>query len=157
MSDEQTVDTFWDNVSNVGQHDVCWEWQAGCQGSGYGLWWDGTCQRYAHRVAYEKQYGAILPGLLVCHHCDNRRCCNPSHLFLGTITDNMRDRTTKGRTRVAVGEAQGLHKLTVDQVKEIRLEYATGTTTYRKLAQKYGVSHTVIRYVVIGKTWQSVS
>lgn len=153
----KTIDEFWSGVSNVGQPDVCWEWQQGCNGEGYGLWWDGTKQYYTHRVAYEAKYGPIPPGQLVCHTCDNRKCCNPSHFFLGTITDNMRDRTTKGRTKVAVGEAQGLHKLTADQVKDIRAEYATGSTSYRKLAEKYGVSHTVIRYVVVGKTWQSVS
>ena len=154
MSNEQTIDTFWINVSNVGQPDVCWEWQRSCNGSGYGQWYDGSRTHYAHRVAYQRQYGAILHGLLVCHRCDNPKCCNYHHLFLGTIADNMRDKATKHRA--IAGEAHYRHKLTADQVRDIRAEYAIGETTYAKLAQKYGVSHTVIQFAILRKTWKHI-
>lgn len=75
----------------------CWEWP-GAQGNGYGmiLMPDGRL-RGAHRVAWELANGPIPDGLFVLHHCDNRACVRPDHLFLGTQGDNVRDMYAKGR------------------------------------------------------------
>ncbi len=71
----------------------CWEWIGARTSAGYGLM-DG---RYVHRLAWELTRGPIPKGVLVLHHCDNRVCVRPSHLFLGSYLDNVRDMIAKGR------------------------------------------------------------
>lgn len=77
----------------------CWLWTSGWDKAGYGQASDNV---RAHRLAWQMYFGEIPDGLLVCHSCDTPCCVNPSHLFLGTPHDNMRDKVSKGRQ--AVGE-----------------------------------------------------
>jgi hypothetical protein len=88
---------FWPKLN---KGDGCWEWTGGCNDWGYGMMkGDGGKMLYAHRVSYELHHGEIPNGLFVCHVCDNPKCANPDHLFLGTHKDNMADMMVKGRAR----------------------------------------------------------
>ena len=86
---------FWDKV-NIRGKDECWNWAASSRGNEYG------CFKYqnkvidAHRFVWFLTYG-YFPEKLVCHKCDNRKCVNPKHLFLGSYLDNLKDSINKGR------------------------------------------------------------
>jgi hypothetical protein len=126
--------------------------------SGCILWKGRTTKRYgtiegglrAHRVSYELFIGPIPDGMCVLHRCDNPPCINPNHLFVGTHADNINDKVSKGRQ--SRGEKQWEAKLTEDQVREIRLLYASSPGVKKKrngvvirLSEQFGVHcHTII-------------
>lgn len=85
---------FWKNVKIT---DSCWEWQRGTNSKGYGAVKIQNKTYSAHRVSWTLFNGDIPEGMFVCHHCDNPKCVNPEHLFIGTQKDNMQDKCKKGR------------------------------------------------------------
>jgi hypothetical protein len=135
----------------------CWVWCGSTRGAtGYGQ----VCVKYrlvqAHRFAYELQNGPVPDGLLVLHKCDNKLCVRPSHLFLGTHADNMRDRDGKGRG--ARGERVGNARLTEQQVRWIRRVYRPWDERFGlvALARKLHVHRLAVCNIVHRKTWRHV-
>ena len=144
---------FWDKVNVLGEDD-CWEWTRAEDKDGYGKVTIGYRDFRAHRVSYILCYG-IAPTNLMCHTCDNPKCCNPKHLFDGTVADNDRDRDNKGRGWWK-SERNPKAKLTVKQVIEIREAYSAGGVTYRDLANAYGVGEGHMKDIVNRKDWSWV-
>jgi Mor family transcriptional regulator len=138
---DKLVERFW---SKFVQGDMieCWEWRGAKLANGYGvLAIGGGRNQYAHRFSYEVNYGAIPEGLHVCHHCDNRGCVNPVHLFVGTHADNMHDMIQKGRRLPAI-EAQKARTAKRDRamLKDFR-----GGATFEELAEKYDIAPRTVR------------
>jgi HNH endonuclease len=133
----------------------CMLWLGAKTTGGYGHLRVHKQNQKAHRVAWELARGPVPEGFFICHVCDVPACVNPDHLFLGTNADNMQDCAAKGRT--ARGEKSGMHKLTEDQVREIRQRYSEGGVSQRTLAGAYGVSIGVINTVIHQDAWKHVA
>jgi hypothetical protein len=93
----KTAESFWSRV-DVGANGHCWNWRDSASKNGYGTLKFGRRYWYAHQLAWTLTYGPTLGGLWVLHHCDNKRCCNPRHLKLGTVQNNHEDAMLRGKT-----------------------------------------------------------
>jgi hypothetical protein len=129
---------------------ACIETDWSMHSQGYGVRYDGKVAVLAHRDAWERTFGPLPPGACVLHSCDNRRCINAAHLFLGTRGDNARDRHAKGRD--ARGEDNGQARLTVAQVKAIRAD----PRSQYVIAIAYGVSQQHVSDIKAGRRWAHV-
>lgn len=121
----------------VGAPGDCWLWLGAHGAEGYGSFYFQKRVHPAHRAAWIIANGPIPDGLLVMHRCDNPRCVNPSHLQLGTYTDNSIDMVTKGRHR---------GKLRPEDVLAIRAD----GRLHRVIASEYGVSRTMVSNIKRG-------
>jgi hypothetical protein len=143
------ADRFWARVQK-GTADECWPWAKHCNRYGYGTLWSRSGERLlAHRFAYTLAKGEITTGLFVCHTCDNPRCCNPAHLWLGTPKDNNDDKIRKGRGGHLVGEQISNSKLTT----EVVLKIFRSTEPAAKAAAAYGVSAWTVYDIRAKRRW----
>lgn len=145
---------WWDRVDKRGAEE-CWPWKKTLSNSGYGKTKIRGKHTGAHRVAYELSNGPIPKGLQVCHHCDNKLCCNPKHLFLGTPKDNAQDKVNKGRQARKIGELHHMHILKEPDVKLIR-ELVVKGAPQTVLANLFGVCPATINSLVARRSWPHV-
>lgn len=174
------VERFWFRVEKT---ETCWLWRGYTNEAGYGIIIEkNKHRRLTHRFSWELHNGPIPGGLCVLHRCDTPACVNPAHLFLGTHSDNHADMVNKGRhqhgdghyrrldpsrglygdanpsrqhpERLAHGENHVNARLTWEQVRSIRREYAAGGTSLRRLAEDHGVAISTVHHVVRGRIWR---
>jgi hypothetical protein len=149
---------YWKKVC-IGSPEECWEWAASLDTDGYGVYVILIPHRkylrfLAHRMSYYFKFRNLPKDLCVCHRCDNPKCVNPSHLFLGTAIDNRQDAVKK--LRHARGEGQFQHKLREHEALEIRILHFQQGFSYDKLAVRFEVSKQTIYRVVNGFSWKHV-
>lgn len=145
---------FWKYITPAAFTD-CWEWQ-GALRNGYGVLNVGGKVIYCHRLSYELHFGPLPEGCQACHHCDNRKCCNPYHLFAGTQGDNMRDMYAKGRGNNSGNERGSTPKITEEQVRAIR-DLADQGVRYPDIAKIYNITVPAISLIVTRKRWKHVT
>ena len=104
-----------------------------------------------HRVSWELANGPIPDGMFVLHRCDNPPCCNPEHLFLGSLSDNTQDMLRKGRARGhwAQGASHPSARLSDDQVADLR-RLASSVQNYAELGRMFGITKQHARSLALG-------
>lgn len=133
----------------------CWIWIRGRTRGGYGKTRVNGKEVYTHRLSYEIYKGEIPKGLYVCHRCDNPPCVRPSHLFVGTMRDNILDASSKGR--MPYGENHHRSKLTDLQVLWIRehaVRISQNKTNYQELAATFKVHPNTIYGILKNREWR---
>jgi len=137
----------------------CWNWIGGKHKTGYGSFYINGKYVKTHRFSYIIHNRVELnPYYLVCHKCDNRKCVNPDHLFLGSNLDNNQDMMKKGRHVVLKGEDHKCAILTDDCVKQILINiYNNKYSNVFDIAEDYSVSHHTIHTILDGKRWTHIT
>lgn len=171
---------FMENATAQNGVDGCWEWPKSINPqTGYGSFMvriDGkSVLKTAHRMSFTVFRHEIPDGMDVCHTCDNRKCFNPAHLFLGTALDNMRDMLRKGRggqanpradgwvhpsiakperlTRGAKHYAAKISDATALEIKDLLLQ----DCKMAEVARRLGVSYRTVTGINYGRSWAHIN
>lgn len=140
----------------------CWLWCGSMHKSGYGTFCINQTLYQAHRVAYFLAHPGEIElaapadksaKQFVLHTCDMRACCNPEHLFLGSIADNTQDMVKKGRQRGVIGENNPASKLSHRNVRTIRRLLTESGLTQWEIARRFGVSQSAISHIKLKHTY----
>ena len=137
---------FFDKISMI--PGGCHEWLGLVSGNGYGRFNINGKTHYAHRVAWALEHGR-WPDDQVNHHCDNKSCTKPEHLYDGTTSQNMIDAIQRNKTHKKV-------KLTQNDVHMIRELIGIGASSLADIGRLYNVSHQAISSIKYGKTWSHI-
>lgn len=144
-------DRFWEKVGSreSGPNGECWEWDGAVRANGYGvlnLGRRGQGIVRVHRLSWSIHHGDIPAEKWVLHRCDNRRCVNPGHLFLGNRQDNIDDCVSKLRHRYG---DRGAFKIASSDAVAIFLSQEP----YSQISKKFGVSNGFISRIKNRQSW----
>ena len=156
--EKKDEERFWKKVDKK-ENEECWEWRAGKR-AGYGAFKMNGKVQSSHRVVYSMEKGEIPGEKLVLHKCDNRKCVNPSHLYLGDYSRNIQDRLERTEWKpgdsLPKGENHPNTKLTEEEVIEIREKYSNKNITQKELAKDYPVARKQITKIVNERCWKNI-
>lgn len=144
-------------LSRIEKDEVtgCWNYVGQLDSGGYGTisFRKGKKKQAikTHRLMWESQNGPIPEGMFVLHQCDNRQCCNPEHLRLGTHQENMHEAKARGRLKVGVDSSKSV--MTEDEVYQIRAMY-DACVERSAIARNFGVSRSIVYQIGKRQTWK---
>lgn len=154
MFDDKFLNRF-NSKWKINEVSGCWDWTASVAGKGYGqIKLPGQRRQvYAHRVAYLIHKGEIPLGKNVCHTCDNTRCVNPQHLWLGSTAENQADMAQKGRS--LYGERNARAVLTEKSVRQIRALLDAGLSQ-DFIAKTFGIQQMQVSRIKRRLHWKHI-
>lgn len=165
---KRTVKQRFDSAYKEDPITGCWVWQKGLTEKRYGQFSINGSGIRAHRASWEIHNGPIPDGIFVCHKCDNPPCVNPSHLFLGTVIDNRRDASRKGRIpkptrdffdnkqRFFRGELHPNAQFAVKDIVEIRA-YPKVRGASVVIAKRFGCASITIWEILKERAWRPLN
>ena len=131
-----------DRTVRGGPNGDCMEWTGAMKPSGYGCVWHNRNRVLVHRISLALSHG-LPDGMFALHRCDNRRCVNPDHLFAGTLEDNNRDMTRKGRLVVKRGSAHAMSRYSDEVIANVLSDDGKPG----EVAKRHGVSYWLVKMV----------
>lgn len=146
---EREIGNFFKGM-NCSNPEACWIWNGYKQASGHGQFRYRSKTIVAYRFSYMLKYPDFDQSLCVLHKCDNGACINPTHMFLGTMTDNMADKVAKGRQSKGLSNTGWLLETEVEEIKKL---YQTGKYTQQELGRRFKVNASQISKIINGHRW----
>ena len=141
-----TLEQTFRRYAVAGDPGECWEWAGALNAYGYGVF--GTPQVKAHRFALERTGIDVPEDMQACHTCDNRKCINPAHLYMGTLEDNQRDKRVRRRVAGVRHPQAAITSADLDKAAALRLSGAS----YAEIANEIGVSRSVVYTALTGRS-----
>lgn len=150
------MSSLWVLINKKNNISECWKWKGHLAKSGYGVFKEKGKREYAHRAIYKNFFKMNINKFLICHHCDNPKCCNPFHLYHGNYKTNAVDREKRNRRKIISGENCNFSKLSYIDVKTIKNMLKLSLATQRDIAELYNVHYSTISAIKCGKSWRRV-
>lgn len=144
------IDRFWSKVDKTSHPHGCWTWTSLQHPFGYGRIGIDKKKFLTHRFSYILHYGPITSSQCVLHKCDNPKCVNPAHLFLGNRKDNAVDRDNKNRT------TKGMNVSTAILTDKIVYDIKYSQLSIKELIKKYNLSYQHIWAIKNNKLWKHI-
>lgn len=156
---QNDIDRFWSKLNFT---DHCWIY-TGCsisKNNKYGVFWINGQNMPAHRFSYiiHNGFKELRPINIICHSCDNPKCVNPNHLWLGTHKDNSQDMVNKDRQSHNYGSQNGMSILDESDIQDILIDIHNGLySNINDIVKVYPVTYAAIADMLHGKTWNHIT